>query len=400
MSSNNVINLINKDDCSGCGACVCACPTKCLSMKRDSEGFYYPYIGDKNCINCEKCMSVCSVKSKPKTGSYSRRVFVVQHKDDRIRRESTSGGAFTAIAEYIIKNDGIVFGAGMDENFRVRHMPAYDVEQLALFRNSKYSQSDLGDTFFKIKNSLIEGKKVLFSGTPCQVAGLKKFLPDYNENLITVDVVCRGIPSPLVFEKYIDYQKKRFGGFNKVLFRDKYSGYTHTTMSLYRDNVCLYHNGLEYDPMLKLFYQGMICRPVCSNCRFKEIERCSDFTLWDCFSASEIDKNFDDNKGTTFVMLHSEKAEILFDKIQNNIRACEGETKKVCSNTTEMLKSISHNPERRRFFQDVCSMLPDELFNKWVPITLNVRLNKLLRNILAKLGLYYSVKKLTAKLKK
>ncbi len=400
MSSNNVINLVNKTDCSGCGACICVCPAKCLSMESDKEGFYYPYIGNKNCINCGKCLSVCPVKSKPKTTDYNRRVFVVQHKDERIRRESTSGGAFTAIAEYVIKNGGIVFGAGMDENFRVCHMPAYNIEQLALFRNSKYSQSYLGDTFLKIKDYLIKGKKILFSGTPCQVAGLKKFLPDAGENLITVDVVCRGIPSPLVFEKYIDYQKKRFGEFDKVLFRDKYSGYTHTAMSLYRDNVCLYHNGLEYDSMLKLFYQGMICRPVCSNCRFKEIERCSDFTLWDCFSAAEINSDFDDNKGTTFVMLHSEKAEMIFEKIQDNVRACEGNTKTVCNNTNEMLKSISHSPERQEFFRDVDSMLPDELFNKWTPITLRVRLNKLLRNILAKLGLYYSIKNLAARLKK
>lgn len=147
MNSNNVTNLINKADCSGCGACVCVCPTKRLLMKSDREGFCYPYTDDKGCINCGKCLSVCSVKSKPKTNNYNRRVFVVQHKDDRIRRESTSGGAFTAVAEYIIKSGGVVFGAGMDENFRVCHMAAYDIEQLALFRNSKYSQSDLGDTF-------------------------------------------------------------------------------------------------------------------------------------------------------------------------------------------------------------------------------------------------------------
>ena len=400
MNSNNVTNLINKADCSGCGACVCVCPTKCLLMKSDREGFCYPYTDDKGCINCGKCLSVCPVKSKPETGDYKRRVFVVQHKDAGIRRESTSGGAFTAVAEYIIKSGGVVFGAGMDENFRVCHMAAYDIEQLALFRNSKYSQSDLGDTFLKVESYLTEGKKVLFSGTPCQVAGLKKFLPDAGENLITADVVCRGIPSPLVFKKYIDYQKRRFGEFDKVLFRDKYSGYTHTVMSLYRDDVCLYHNGLEYDPMLKLFYRGLISRPICSNCRFKGIERCSDFTLWDCFSAAEINRDFDDNRGPTFVMLHSEKAEMIFEKIQDNIRACEGETERVCSGAAEMLKSVPHNPERREFFRDIETMSPNELFDKWTPVTFGVRLNKLLRNILAKLGLYYTAKNLAARLKK
>lgn len=400
MSSSNVTDLIKKNDCSGCGACVCVCPAKCLFMKSDSEGFYYPHIDDKTCIRCGKCLSVCPVRSEPKTGDYSRRVFLVQHKDDRIRRESTSGGAFTAIAEYVLQNGGVVFGAGMDENFRVCHMPAYNTEQLALFRNSKYAQSDLGDTFLKIQQYLLQGKKVLFSGTPCQVAGLMNFLPDAGEDLITVDVVCRGIPSPLVFEKYIDYQKKKFGKFDKVLFRDKYAGYTHTAMSLYRDKVCLYHNGLEYDPMLRLFYKDMICRPVCSACRFKKIKRCSDFTLWDCFSVAEINRDFDDNKGTTFVMLQSEKAERIFEKIQDTIRFCEGNTESACTNTTEMLQSISHDPKRQAFFRDVDSMPPEELFRKWTPITLKVRTNKFLRNMLAKLGLYYTVKKFVAKLKK
>ena len=165
-------------------------------------------------------------------------------------------------------------------------------------------------------------------------------------------------------------------------------------MSLYRDNVCLYHNGLEYDPMLKLFYQGMSCRPACSSCHFKGGQRCSDFTLWDCFSAAEIDSGFDDNKGTTFVMLHSEKAEMIFEKIRDNIRASEGEAETVCSSAVEMFKSSPQNPKRQEFFEDVNSMSAEELFNKWTPITLKVRLNKLLRNILARLGMYYTVKKI------
>lgn len=400
MGSNHVINLIRKTDCSGCGACACACPVSCLSMKRDSEGFDYPNLDGQRCIRCGRCLSVCPVQSKPETGSYRRRVFAVQHKDDKIRRESTSGGAFTAIAEYILQNGGIVYGAGMDETFQVRHMPASCTEQLALFRNSKYAQSDLGDTFLKIKNELAEGKRVLFSGTPCQVAGLKKLLPDAGENLVTVDVVCRGIPSPTVFAQYIHYQKQRLGTFDRVLFRDKYAGYTHTTMSLYRGHTCLYHNGLEYDPMLKLFYQGMICRPVCSHCHFKGMERCSDFTLWDGFSAGEIDPAFDDNKGTTFVMLHSEKAELILTEIRDRIRSCEGNTAQVCGSSAELFQSIPHHPRRQEFFRDVSFMPPEELFHRWAPITLRVRLNKLLRNLLARLGLYHFVKGLAAKLQK
>lgn len=135
--------------------------------------------------------------------------------------------------EYVLQNGGVGIRRRNGRRISVSVIwPAYNTEQLALFRNSKYAQSDLGDTFLKIQQYLLQGKKVLFSGTPCQVAGLMNFLPDAGEDLITVDVVCRGIPSPLVFEKYIDYQKKKFGKFDKVLFRDKYAGYTHTRYEL------------------------------------------------------------------------------------------------------------------------------------------------------------------------
>lgn len=399
MLMKHVNDTVQKNQCSGCGVCALLCPAHCITMQRDSEGFLYPAVDAQQCIDCGLCTKRCPIHTKIDTGDFDRRVFLVQHRDDRIRRESTSGGAFTAIAETVIDSGGVVFGAAMCEGFRVCHIPVFDKEGLSRFRNSKYAQSDLGDSFASVKQYLEEDRTVLFSGTPCQVAGLKSYLGDNPEKLITVDVVCRGVPSPLVFEKYIDYQNKKLGKFDNVVFRDKYAGYTHTTMSFYNCGQCLYHNGLEYDPMLKLFYKGLISRPSCADCRFKGVERPSDFTLWDCFSASDTAKEFDDNKGTTNVMLHSEKAEALFGAMRERIRSREGDAQKICRSSAEMSNSASAHPDRNRFFSDMENMDAESLFRKWTPVTLKVRAEKLIRNVLAKTGLYYKVKKAAAKFK-
>ncbi len=393
------MSVIDKKDCSGCSACADICPLHCITMSPDDEGFLYPVIDSDKCVNCNKCKEICPVGKEQDTGDYERKVFIVQHKDEKIRRESTSGGAFTAIAEYVIENDGVVFGASYDENFKVVHEPAFTKEELSKFRNSKYAQSDLLDSYKKLKEFLEEGRLVLYSGTPCQIAGIKRVFAGY-ENLITVDVVCHGIPSPLVFEKYIAFQKSKFSIFDKVYFRDKYSGYTHSTMSLYHMGRCLYHNGIEYDPMLKLFFMEMISRPVCSACHFKTKERVSDFTIWDCFFPGKVNPDFDDNKGTTHLLIHSEKGYEIFDSISNKIRFCEGDVTEICENSYEMNNSHKPNEKREMFFKDMKILTNEELFNKYAPVTFGVRVEKAMRNIFAKLGIYYFMKNVYYRLKR
>jgi len=368
-------------------------------MTCDDEGFLYPVIDEDKCVNCNKCRDVCPVDKPKDTGNYKRRVFIVQHKDEKVRRESTSGGAFTAIAEYFIENNGVVFGAAYDENFKVVHKWVDNREDLKLFRNSKYSQSDITESYSELKRFLDEGRLVLFSGTPCQVAGVKSVFKDY-ENLVTADVVCHGIPSPLVFEKYIAFQRSQYSIFDKVYFRDKYSGYTHSTMSLYNGDKCLYHNGVEYDAMLRLFFAEMISRPVCSDCHFKDRERVSDFTLWDCFFPQNINAEFDDNKGTTHMLIHSARGYEIFESIKDKVRYAEGDCEEICNNSYEMTDSHSQNPQREMFFKDMKILTNEELFNKYAPVTFGVKTEKFLRNVFAKLGIYYAMKKVYYKLKR
>ncbi len=391
--------IIDKKDCSGCSACAFVCPFNCISMTPDDEGFSYPVIDENICVNCNKCKDICPVFKEEDIGDFERKVFIVQHKDEKIRRESTSGGAFTAIAEYVIENGGVVFGASYDESFKVVHTSAVTKDELSKFRNSKYAQSDILASYNELKGFLEEGRLVLYSGTPCQIAGIKRVFGDY-ENLVTQDVVCHGIPSPLVFEKYIAFQRSRYSIFDKVYFRDKYSGYTHSTMSLYNNGKCLYHNGIEYDPMLKLFFMEMISRPVCSDCHFKTSERVSDFTLWDCFFPQKINPDFDDNKGTTHMLIHSKKGYEIFESIKDKIRFSEGNAKEICENSYEMNNSHKPNEKRETFFKDIKLLTAEELFNKYTPVTFLVKVEKVLRNIFAKLGIYYFMKNVYYKLKR
>ena len=192
-----MIEIKDPKDCCGCWACENACPRQCISMEEDCEGFRYPHINQTSCIDCHLCEKVCPILNKVEEPIKNQKAFVVQNKDEEVLKESTSGGAFSAIANYVISKNGIVFGAAFDNNETVRHQYVDNYEDLKLFRNSKYVQSLIGNTYKEAKRFLDKGKLVLFSGTPCQLEGLFFFLRNKQyENLITIDVVCRAVPSP------------------------------------------------------------------------------------------------------------------------------------------------------------------------------------------------------------
>ena len=202
-----MIEIKEKSQCCGCTACSSICPKKAIMMKQDEEGFMYPIIDKSKCVNCGLCDKVCPVKNAKENGN-NQHAYIFQNADDKIRRESTSGGAFTAIAEYVIDNNGIVYGAVFDEKYKVIHKGIDNKEELYKFRNSKYVQSEMENCYSEIKEYLNKGKLVCFSGTSCQVEGLKNYLGKHYENLILVDVVCRAVPSPLIWKKYLNMIKE------------------------------------------------------------------------------------------------------------------------------------------------------------------------------------------------
>ncbi len=217
--------LVSKTDCCGCGACYSICPQKCIDMKPDKLGFLYPVIDEDKCIHCSACELVCPVFHKGEE-SKTPEAWAGHVKSEALRRASSSGGVFSAICEKILSDGGIIFGAALNDDCKtVRHVKVETMDELGRLRGSKYVQSAIGDTYIEAREALKSGKKVLFSGTPCQIDGLRLFLKRDYENLITVEIICHGTPSPNLFTKYIKYMEAKLGGvIKKVSFRDEIGG--------------------------------------------------------------------------------------------------------------------------------------------------------------------------------
>lgn len=393
-----MIEIKDKKDCSGCWACYNACPKQCIRMKEDEEGFLYPTIDVSSCIECGLCEKVCPIIHATKEDTpHPQEGFLVQHKDEAIRRESTSGGAFTAIAQWIIEQGGVVFGGGYRKGtFIVEHQVVETIENLRIFRNSKYVQSRIGDSYKQALEYLKADRWVCFSGTPCQIEGFRYYLRGREyEKLVCVDLVCRGIPSPRILARYIDAQRITIGGeFTNVLFRDKYYGYHYSSFSIYNSNKRKdYHKGVDSNAYLRAFFNNLSDRPSCYDCRFKKRYRRSDLTIWDCFPIEKFTKNLD-GKGTTRVLVQSEKGRMVMEAISQNIQSVTVAPDKLVAGVREMFNSVPMNPRRKQFFEDCNAMPPVDFFEKWFPITWKVRINTLVRIVCHKLGIYTASKRM------
>ena len=393
-----MINILEKAKCCGCSACENVCPQNCIEMKRDDEGFQYPSVNEHECNDCGLCESVCPMLHSVEEDKREQKAYLVQIKDDAIRRESTSGGAFTAIAQYVIRKGGVVFGAAFDEKLQVYHRYVESETDLKLFRGSKYVQSAIGNSYQQAKLFLDENRLVCFSGTPCQIEGLKSYLNKDYDNLITVDVVCRAVPSPLIWEKYCQMQNAKYGNvITKVLFRDKYYGYKYSTMTIYTDvakGEPVYHRGVETDVFLRAFFSDICDRPSCYKCNFKKRYRVSDFTIWDCFNVDEFNKKMDDDKGTTRVLIQSQKADVIFNEIKKEVTYCCVDVDTLVKDVNEMFHSVNINPKREVFFADAKVLNNEDLFKKYFPETFKVKLERFIRLTFNRMGIYKPMKKI------
>lgn len=391
-----MIEVQEKQNCCGCTACVAVCPKECIEMKEDEEGFLYPFADKNKCVECGACERVCPILNTKKEVPFEQTAYIVQNKDGQVLRESTAGGAFTAIAQYVLRRNGIVFGVELGDDLFARHIYVENEIELARFRNSKYVQSSVGGTHKQVKSFLDQGKIVCFSGTPCQIEGLKNYLRKDYENLITVDVVCRAVPSPLIFRKYVEYQERKMSDtIRTVRFRDKHYGYKYSTMNVITDrNHGNYHQGVESDPWLRAFFSNICDRPSCHSCHFRKQYRVSDFTIWDCFHVGRFSKELDNDKGATRVLVHTEKGRKIFDEIKLNFRYIQATPEVVVAGAEEMQKSVAPNGRRQVFFKDANCMDGTELFRKYFPDTFRVKAEHYVRLACYKLGIYSTVKKL------
>lgn len=310
---------IDKSKCCACTACKNICPKQAIEMLPDEKGFLYPKIDENKCIKCGLCEKVCFYNTGYKVlDDHLNKIetYAIKHKDFNIRMNSRSGGIFTALSDYILDNKGVIYGVGYKENFVVCYKRAETKEERNKFRGSKYVQSELNDIFKQVKNDLEADKWVLFSGTPCHVAGLVKYLGKKKyEKLLLVDIVCHGVPSPKMFSDYINYIEKKYNDkVNNFDFRDKTFGWNQSIES-FKIN----QNKYSQTIYSRLFGSCLGFRESCYNCQFTNLNRPSDITIGDCWGIAKNRPDIDDNKGTSLVIVNTEKGKFIQKNILSNL---------------------------------------------------------------------------------
>ena len=322
-----MIEITQKEHCSGCSACVHICPKHSISFQEDKEGFLYPKVDLETCIDCGLCEKVCPIINQDSERE-PQEVYAAKNDDENIRLKSSSGGVFTLLAEKIIEEGGVVFGARFNENWEVVHDYTDTIEGLEQFRGSKYVQSTVGESFKQAETFLKAGRKVMFTGTPCHIAGLKKFLRKDYKNLLAVDFVCHGVPSPLVWRMYLEEEIARQGdaGKNSVLaspkdtpvltgvnFRDKSVGWKKFSFALSfskasavgEQNTVLSSVFTENDYM-RAFLLNLSLRPSCYNCPAKAGKSGADITIGDFWGIENVQPELDDDRGMSVLVNYNE----------------------------------------------------------------------------------------------
>lgn len=342
---------IGNELCCGCSACVNVCPKQCLTMKADQEGFFFPTLSDATvCIDCNLCDMVCFVLH-PSDTKKPIGCIGVKNKNEVVREKSSSGGLFSALAEFVINNGGVVFGARFSESWQVVIDYTEKLDGIDAFRGAKYVQAMVENSYLHAKSFLDSGRKVLYSGTYCQIAGLHHFLRKDYDNLISVDVVCHSVPSPLVWERYLS-EISSTSEIMSVNFRDKTTGWTK-----YGYNLCVsLKNGIKYNipasaEYMKCLTMNITTRPSCSHCMAREGRSCSDITIGDYWGVWDIQPEFDDNKGVSIALVNT-------DKIKNIIESMDMDVTNVsiveaCKYNSGLTKSTPNHSHRKKFFEAI-----------------------------------------------
>lgn len=344
---------ITKDSCVGCNSCVSACPTGSLHMTADAEGFFYPELNPETCVNCGLCAKVCPIQ-KESVSPTPVTCQAVKNRDDAVRMSSSSGGVFSVLAEHILQENGVVYGAALDQNCVVRHMEIQESAQLGILRGAKYSQSIIGSTYQQAKNQLDNGRKVLFSGTPCQIAGLYAYLQKPYENLICIDIICHGVPSPLVWDKYL-HEISTSGLPEHLNFRSKDTGwsrYQYAMKAEYSDGTVFCQKNAD-NAYLQGMVQDLYLRPSCSSCKFKGFEHPGDITLGDFWGIWNQMPDFDDNRGVSAVIINSEAGRQLLNACSTQLESREASLEQVISENPSWIQSAAFPQERTVFFESL-----------------------------------------------
>lgn len=342
-----MIEIKNKSQCCGCCACKQICPVAAIEMQKDEEGFLYPKVNKQICVSCGKCERTCPELNSEDVSKESK-VFAAYRKELNVRLKSQSGGIFSLIAEQIISEGGIVFGAAFDHYWNVKHTGIGKLENIELLRGSKYVQSNIEETYKEAEQYLKQGRKVLFSGTPCQIQGLKSYLrKDYKE-LFTIDLICHGVPSPEVWNQYL---KEYLDGKQLQEYCQKDKRNNNAITYILKDGTKIVES-YDENIYIKGFNKDLFLRPSCYECIFKGIERCSDMTLGDFWGIEKYLPDFGDRYGISAVIIHNTKGKFIYKKIKDELRSQACPKEWVEAENPCLLKSVSQSAKRKKFFEN------------------------------------------------
>lgn len=376
--------ICDKSLCTGCSVCADVCPQQCIEMKYDSKGFLHSFVDDDKCVNCKKCVSVCPVNN-PNNKSKVTKAYKVRRNDPENAINSTSGGVAAVLSEYIVENGGFVVGCEMDENLLVKHSIADNVADLEKFKGSKYVQSKTTGIYKEVKNLLNEGKTILFVGTPCQVSALNNFLVKPYENLYTVDLVCHGVMSQKVFDKYVDSITTRENPVLEVKFRNKSRGYTNGGENSMQYVFANETKTIPYDSGVGLWFAACVSlRDNCYNCDFASTERCADISLAD-YNGSEFTPE-EKIHGVSRVFVNTSKGAELFESVTDRAYVEDGDV----NTYIKLCRRLYHKTEipavRDKFFADLEKLSIEQMITKYtlkkiIPGKFSLYLNAIKRRL-------------------
>lgn len=355
-----MIDFADKADCCGCSACASICPRGCIALRPDAEGFLYPEVNEEACVDCGLCEQVCPLLHKPEQHQLLA-VYGAKNKNDEVRFASSSGGVFTLLAEAALAKNGAVFGAALDEHLQVRHVRADSMDELAHLRGSKYVQSVIAGCFAEARGLLRSGRQVLFSGTPCQIAGLKGYLVKDYPNLLTVDVVCHGVPSPKVYRKHLAEVAAQAGEpVRQVRFRDKEKGWKRGETVFLTEHQRMGASKRK-ETYMRLFLNNVSIRPSCGQCAFNNKRSLADITIADYWGVDKQFPDFDDDKGVTLVLVNTAKGADALAQIEAEMDLLATDFAKGAEYNWAVEKSLPLHPQREFFFENLDKLTLKEL---------------------------------------
>lgn len=360
------IKIENKKDCTGCNACYNICPKNCIIMENDDCWFQYPKVDETKCINCDLCIKVCPIKNSCVSSEGNPEVYAAWSNDPDIRYKSTSGGVFTELAKVILYQGGYIVGAIYTSDNMVTHGIISLVDDMDKVRQSKYIQSEIGEVYSRIKKLLDKDHTVLFCGTPCQVAGLKNYLQKQYDSLITVDFICRGVNSPKAYRYWLDEVEKLNGSkATRVWFKYKENGWKkspYCTRVDFFNGKHIVTSGEENKFMMGYLQGNLYMRPSCSDCQFKGAKRSSDITLGDFW---KVTGELDDDKGTSMVLINSDKGKKLFEVTNPKLSVHRREFEEIATGNVCFDSSVVINPKSVEFLEKLGTVPFSKLVGKY-----------------------------------